>query len=246
MTTLFVSDLHLSPDRPQQIHLFLTFLDRVKATADALYILGDLFDLWIGDDDDTPPHEKIIDALSTVSKAGVKLHIGRGNRDFLLGKRFVRRTGAQLLQDYEIISLNGQRTLLTHGDLLCTKDIKYQRFRKFVRNPLVRAIFLGAPLSWRRRIAFKTRSGTQASMRTKADFIMDVDDATVLNVMMEYQVKYLIHGHTHRPAIHDFDINGHVCQRIVLGDWYEQNHVLVYDKNGMRPTSVAAYLKKRA
>lgn len=246
MTTLFVSDLHLSPDRPRQVELFLKFLAQAQMRADALYILGDLFEMWLGDDDDTSPHKQIVDALGAISRAGVKLHVGHGNRDFLLGQRFARRTGATLLQDYEIIDLYGERTLLTHGDLLCTKDIKYQRFRKFVRSPLVRAAFLRIPLSLRRRIAFKTQSGTKASMRTKTNFVMDVDDDTVSNMMMKYKVKFLIHGHTHRPDIHDFHVDGAAYRRIVLGDWYEQDYVLVCDKNGARPTRVTEYLRKTA
>ena len=242
MTTLFVSDLHLSAERPQQLELFLEFAARARSTARALYILGDLFEVWLGDDDDTPPHTRVIDALTDVSGAGVDLHVGLGNRDFLIGQQFAHATGAKLMPDYETIDLYGQRTLLTHGDLLCTKDVQYQRFRKLVRNPMVRAAFLTTPLSLRRRIALKTQSGTKASMRTKADLIMDVDEDTVSKVMAEHGVELLIHGHTHRPDIHDFDIGGQACRRIVLGDWYEQDSVLVCDDDGPRSQRVSEFL----
>ena len=242
MTTLFVSDLHLSAERPKQLVLFLEFAERARSTTQALYVLGDLFEVWLGDDDDTPPHAGVIDALRSLTNVGVDLHVGHGNRDFLFGQRFARATGATLMMDYEIIDLYGQRTLLTHGDLLCTKDVKYQRFRKLVRNPLVRTAFLSIPLSLRRQIALKTQLGTKASMRAKADFIMDVDEDTVSSVMAKHAVKLLIHGHTHRPGIHDFDIEGQACRRIVLGDWYDQDSVLVCDDSGPRPLRVSDFL----
>jgi UDP-2,3-diacylglucosamine hydrolase len=242
MTTLFVSDLHLSAERPEQLDLFLDFAARVQSTARALYVLGDLFEVWLGDDDDTPPHARVIDALKAVSNAGVDLHVGHGNRDFLFGHRFAHATGATLMADFEIIDLYGQQALLTHGDLLCTRDVKYQRFRKLVRNPVVRTAFLSTPLSVRRRIALKTQSSTKASMRGKADFIMDVDEDTVTSVMAQHEVRLLIHGHTHRPGTHDFDIDGQACRRIVLGDWYEQDSVLVCDDHGPRSLRVGDFL----
>jgi UDP-2,3-diacylglucosamine hydrolase len=243
MAILFVSDLHLSAERPGQLDRFLSFAERARSCAQALYILGDLFEVWLGDDDDTPPHPEVLQALEQVSAAGVELAVGHGNRDFLFGRRFERATGAKLMADYEIIDLFGQRTLLTHGDLLCTKDVKYQKFRKLVRNPLVRSVFLGAPLGLRRRIALKTQSGTKASMRTKPEDIMDVDEATVAEVMAAYGVTLLIHGHTHRPATHDLDVDGKACRRIVLGDWYEQDSVLFCDGDGPRAMRVSEFLE---
>ena len=242
MTTLFVSDLHLAGERPAQLELFVAFLERVRTRAHALYILGDLFEVWLGDDDDTPPHPRIVAALAALSGHGVKLHIGRGNRDFLCGERFAAATGATLLEDYTVIDLYGTRTLLTHGDLLCTRDVKYQRFRRVVHHPLVRRTFLSIPLAWRQRIAHKTRSGTTASMQLKSDQIMDVDEDTVASVMERYAASLLIHGHTHRPAVHDYARDGCCRRRIVLGDWYEQDSVLVGDESGQRALRVGTFL----
>ena len=242
MTTLFVADLHLSGERPDKLELFLAFADRARHTAQAVYVLGDLFEVWLGDDDDSAPHPRIVAALRALSASGVRLHIAHGNRDFLVGERFAQATGATLLSDYETIDLHGTRALLTHGDLLCTRDVKYQRFRRVVRHPLTRAAFLAAPLAWRRHIARKTQSGTRASMRLKPEHIMDVDDATVARVMSRYGVDLLIHGHTHRPAVHDHAIDGRACRRIVLGDWYEQDGVLVCDRNGQQAMRVHEFL----
>ena len=242
MTTLFVSDLHLASARPVQLHLFLAFLAAVCGRADALYILGDLFEVWLGDDDDTPPNPSVIAALAAVSASGVKLAVGHGNRDFLFGRRFAAATGATLLDDYAVIDLYGTRTVLTHGDLLCTRDVKYQQFRRVVRHPLVRCAFLATPLAWRQRIAARTRTGTQASMRSKQDHIMDVDEAAVSACMERHCATLLIHGHTHRPAVYNYADSHPSRRRIVLGDWYEQDGVLVCDAAGQRPLRVSDYL----
>lgn len=241
MTTLFVSDLHLSSARPTQLALFQQFIARVaQRRARALYILGDLVDVWLGDDDDdNPPNREIIAALASLRAAGVELHVGHGNRDFLYGRRFVAATGARLLSDYAVIDLHGTTTLLTHGDLLCTRDVKYQRFRRVVRHPLTRLAFLATPLAWRQRIAHRTRNGAVASMRRKDDAIMDVEEASVAAIMARFQARLIIHGHTHRPAIHDY-ADGR--RRIVLGDWYEQDGVLVCDEVGQRAMRVSEYL----
>lgn len=242
MTTLFVSDLHLASARPAQLALFIEFIARVaQRRARALYILGDLFEVWLGDDDDTAPNPEVIAALAKLGAAGVELHIGYGNRDFLYGARFLAATGARLLDDYAVIDLEGVATLLTHGDLLCTRDIKYQRFRRVVRHPVTRHAFLATPLKWRQRIAHRTRSGTLASMSRKDDAIMDVEESTVAAVMARYGVGLLIHGHTHRPAFHDY-ADGR--RRIVLGDWYEQDGVLVCDRDGQRAMRVGDYLSE--
>jgi UDP-2,3-diacylglucosamine hydrolase len=241
MTTLFVSDLHLANARPAQLSLFIEFLTCVaRRRVRALYILGDLFEVWLGDDDDTSPNTEVVAALAALTATGVELYIGCGNRDFLYGRRFASATGAQLLDDYAVLDLYGTATLVTHGDLLCTRDIKYQRFRRVVRHPLTRRAFLATPLAWRQRIAHRTRSGTVASMRGKDDDVMDVEESTVTALMRRHQVRLLIHGHTHKPAFHDYEHGAR--RRIVLGDWYEQDSVLVCDADGQRAMRVSDYL----
>jgi UDP-2,3-diacylglucosamine hydrolase len=240
MTTRFVSDLHLSAARPAQLALFLEFLACAQQRAQALYILGDLFEVWLGDDDDTPANTAVVSALAALSAAGVALRVGFGNRDFLYGSRFVAASGAQLLDDYAVIDLYGTPVLLTHGDLLCTRDVKYQRFRSVVRHPLVRGLFLSIPLAWRQRIAHRTRSGTIASMQRKDDAVMDVDETTVSVIMARYKVNLLIHGHTHRPAVHDYEAGRR--RRIVLGDWYESDAVLVCDANNQRAMRISEFI----
>lgn len=243
MTTLFVSDLHLDAARPDKLELFRRFIEHASAHAEALYILGDLFEVWVGDDDDTPAFGRIIDALNAASRAGVRLGIAHGNRDFLFGRRFAAASGAELLPDFALIDLYGRRTLLTHGDLLCTRDVKYQKFRRVVRNPVVRGLFLAAPLSWRKRIALKTQSGTRASMARKDAGIMDVEPAAVTAAMAAHNAELLIHGHTHRPGIHDAPDG---TRRIVLGDWYEQDSVLVCRDDGHAFMRVNDYLDSAA
>ena len=242
MTTLFVSDLHLSAVRPEKLELFARFVEHARSAVKEIYILGDLFEVWVGDDDNTPAHRQVINALATLTQAGVSLFVAHGNRDFLFGGQFARETGAHLLADYTVIDLHGRPALLTHGDLLCTRDVKYQKFRRVVRNPIVRAMFLAAPLSWRKRIALRTQSGTKASMAGKPGAIMDVDQQTVAAVMEKYQTDLLIHGHTHRPQIHEFERAGRRCQRIVLGDWYEQDQVLVCDDERQRRMRISEFL----
>jgi UDP-2,3-diacylglucosamine hydrolase len=241
-TTIFVSDVHLSDKRENKVELFLAFLRLVQEKCEALYILGDLFDLWLGDDDDTAPHPDIITALRAVSDNGVALYIALGNRDFLLGGKFCERTGAKLLPDYTTIDLYGTKTLITHGDLLCTKDTKYQLFRKIVRHPLIIQIFLLIPLDIRKKIAHSTQTKTSASMRKKNNEIMDVEQKTVETMMNKHQVSLLIHGHTHRPNTHVFKADYITRQRIVLGDWYEQDSVLVCQENKRSLLKVRDYL----
>lgn len=230
MLTIFVSDLHLSAERPSQVELFFSLLNALGENS-SLYILGDLFEIWLGDDDDTSPNEEIVTNLARYSAAGGHLSVMRGNRDFLYGDNFVDRTGADLLEDYTVIELGGERILLTHGDLLCTKDVKYQAFRQFVRDENNQREFLSHPLAQRRLIAKQTQTGTKASMLEKDDFIMDVEQTTVESVMRSHDVHTLIHGHTHRPQDHEFEINGVRHQRMVLGDWYEQDSVVYWQDN---------------
>ena len=227
MTTLFISDLHLDGSRPDITEQFLNFLEGEARQAGSLYILGDFFEVWIGDDDDDPHHARVMDGLRKLTAAGVPAFFMHGNRDFLIGKRFAERTGVQLLPDPKVVDLGGSPTLLMHGDTLCTDDLQYQRARRFMRNPLVQGIYLALPLSLRRRIAAYARAKSRADTAGKAGEIMDVNRRTVESVMLQYGVRRLIHGHTHRPAIHRFKAaGGKGMERIVLGDWYDQSSIL--------------------
>ena len=242
MTTLFVSDLHLSAARPDKLELFLAFAARASSCASALYILGDLFEVWLGDDDHSSPHQDVIDALAALGRAGVDVAFTQGNRDFLCGDRFAVRTGVRLLPDFDTVDLHGRRALLTHGDLLCTRDVKYQRFRRVVRNRLVQKAFLATPLDWRQRIASGTQTRTRASMTRKAEHIMDVEADAVSAALRTHDADLLIHGHTHRPATHDLVVDDRPRQRIVLGDWYEQDDVLVCDAAGITRRRVTDFV----
>jgi UDP-2,3-diacylglucosamine hydrolase len=235
VTTLFISDLHLDASRPDITDQFLDFLAREAAQAQALYILGDLFEAWIGDDDPDPDKQRSIAALKTLTSRGVPCYVMHGNRDFLLGKRFCRDTGARLLDDGTIVELYGKRVLLMHGDTLCTDDPAYQRLRRIVRNPLVKWVLRNLSLRQRQRLAEKMRAGSKAhiqAMDKSAPDIMDVNDQAVADTFRRFDVQYLVHGHTHRPAVHRLQIDGHEATRIVLGDWYDQGSVLRWNADG--------------
>ena len=237
MTTLFISDLHLDGTRPDISAQFLEFLEREGRRAQALYILGDLFEAWIGDDDPDPDKRRVIAGLRAVTDAGVKSFLIHGNRDFLIGKRFCRETGVQLLADGTVIDVYGRRVLLMHGDLLCIDDHAYQRLRRIVRNPLVQFVMRRLTLRQRQRLAERMRAGSKehiASMDIAAPEIMDVNEDEVRRTFARYGVDCIIHGHTHRPAIHEMQIDGHPAVRIVLGDWYEQGSVLRWDSGGFQ------------
>lgn len=228
MTTAFIADLHLSPGRPDILDAFNRFCEQ-SANLDALYILGDLFDTWLGDDDTSDFAFQIKSQLKQLSESGVKLYFMAGNRDFMVGERFARETGMTLLPDETVIDLYGQRVLLMHGDTLCTLDKGYLRYRRVIQNPLVTAVLRNLPLSWRMRIAHKLRQSSN-SQRPKLTpeqlYQMDAQHPAVLKVMEQHQVKQLIHGHTHRPAIHCFELSGGTpAKRVVLGDWYTQASV---------------------
>jgi UDP-2,3-diacylglucosamine hydrolase len=238
--TLFASDLHLCATRPAQADRFFELLARAPGNVDALYLLGDLVEFWPGDDDDDPLHRRLIEALRTLSKRGVQLGVMTGNRDFLMQSRFAAETGAELLPDYHRIVLAGMPTLLTHGDLLCTRDLQYLQFRQTVRAPARQAQFLNLPLSERRRIATETRAGTQQSMSAKDDYIMDAEELEVMRVMRLHDVQRLIHGHTHRPARHELELDGRSCERVVLGDWYEGDLVYLSHPQGNQLVSAHA------
>lgn len=233
MTTLFVSDLHLDGSRPQTTRVFFEFLAGRAREADALYVLGDLFEAWIGDDDDDAHHQAVLARLQDATRE-VPIAVMRGNRDFLFGERFERVTGCRLLDDHEVVDLYGTPTLLMHGDLLCTDDVGYQEFRTMARNPDWQKTMLAKPLAERRALASSARSESAIATAMKTDAIMDVNADTVADTMRRFGVRRLVHGHTHRPAIHAFELDGAPAQRAVLGDWHERGSVLVVDAQGMK------------
>ncbi len=219
--SLFVSDLHLSPDLPGASRLFQRFLRDVAPQAEALYILGDLFEAWIGDDDlDFPLHAEIADALRGLTGQGVGLYLLHGNRDFLLGEGFCRATGARLLPDPSLVELHGTPTLLSHGDAFCTDDEAYQAFRRQMRDPAYQAMLLAKPLAERRLMAQALRRESDQAKSGKAMAIMDVNAAAVADCLRRYGYPRLIHGHTHRPGRHLHELDGKSCERWVLPDWY--------------------------
>jgi len=230
MLTLFISDLHLHETRPQITRAFFHFLQTQAINAEKLYILGDFFDAWVGDDDDSPLNIEVANELKKLSNSGTQIFLMHGNRDFLLGEKFAAQAGAQILAEYALIDLYGQPTLLVHGDSLCTDDSEYMAFRKQVRSPLWQQQILAQPLAARRVLAAQLREKSQAMNSLKAEDIMDVNQAEVVRVMQSAGVKRLIHGHTHRPARHVFDINGETAERIVLGDWHDKGWAIYADE----------------
>ncbi|MEC6814092.1 UDP-2,3-diacylglucosamine diphosphatase [Photobacterium toruni] len=232
MTTLFISDLHLSAERPDITACFLRFMAEETHHIDALYVLGDLFEMWIGDDEDPPFLRQVKQAFKTLTDAGTPCYFIHGNRDFLIGKRFSRQTGITLLPEHTVVDLYGTPTLILHGDTLCIEDQAYQRYRKKVHNPVIQWLFARLPLSYRVKVGDKFRSNSGKNNQTKSQSIMDVTQTEVVRVMRDANVTQMIHGHTHRPDIHDFDIDGMPAQRIVLGDWYDHGSVLIYDHDG--------------
>jgi UDP-2,3-diacylglucosamine hydrolase len=241
--TLFISDLHLDAARPEITGLFLTFLRTEAAQAQALYILGDLFEAWVGDDDPDPEMARVQDGLAQLTRSGVPCYVMHGNRDFLLGRRFCSRTGARLLKDGSVIELHGHRVLLLHGDTLCTDDHDYQRLRRTLRNPFTRTLLRALSLKQRQRLAQKLRQGSKAhlsDLSARMPDIMDVNNEAVTGAFRRHRVRWMIHGHTHRPAVHNVQVAGRTATRIVLGDWYEQGSVLRWDESGYALQTVSA------
>ena len=235
LDTLFISDLHLSLEKPEITGRFLAFLSDRATKAAALYILGDLFDAWIGDDDFTPPNNKIRKQLKQLTDSGIPVYFQPGNRDFLLGKKFVADTGIILLDDYAVIDLYGIPTLLTHGDLLCTDDLAYQEFRVKAHTLEWQQAVLSKPLLLRLLVARWYRLRSFFHKRKKSQDIMDVNQGTVANIMREKHCLRLIHGHTHRPAVHDFEIDYQTAQRFVLAAWSKTAaEALCWNNNGYR------------
>lgn len=221
MITRFISDLHLEEARPDITDAFLAFLKEKAMGIDALYILGDFFEAWIGDDEKTPLQNQVAQALHEVSESGTTLYLMHGNRDFLIGEDYSRRCGATLLPDPTVVDLYGTPTLLMHGDSLCTADEEYQKFRASMRNDQWQQMFLQRPLADRQMVARQLREISMAKNQGKAEHIMDVTPEEVVREMEEHGVQRMIHGHTHRPASHQLEANEAPATRIVLGDWAE-------------------------
>lgn len=232
MRYLFVSDLHLEPGRPDITRAFLHLLKTRAREVDELYILGDFFEVWLGDDDPNPLADEIADALARLTAAGVRTYLMHGNRDFMIGRRFCRKAGCKLLRDPTIVELNGERVLLMHGDSLCIDDLAYMRMRRTLRNPLGLFVLKSLPLSTRHKIGKKLRSESKMQTQQKSLEITDVNPGEVVQVMLRHKVRTLIHGHTHRPAVHDLIIDNQPARRIVLGDWDRQGWALLVDENG--------------
>ena len=232
--TLFISDLHLDPERPAVTALFLEFLATRARQADAVYVLGDLFEAWIGDDDETPLNLEVMHGIRACVDAGTPVFVMHGNRDFLLGERFARQSRCTLLQDPACIDLYGIPTLLMHGDLLCTDDTEYLAFRDMVRNSDWQKELLAKPLAVRREIAAEMRRNSREKTTGKPESIMDVNPTEVLDAMTRHAVVQLIHGHTHRPGVHSLHVAGQPASRYVLGDWYDQGSMLECSRDGCR------------
>jgi len=229
---LFASDLHLDPARPDITGQFLEFLAGPAREAGALYLLGDLFEAWLGDDSPDPLGQQVIDALAMLSVAGIALFVMQGNRDFLIGQGFCEAVGGTLLTDPTIVTLGAERVLLTHGDALCTGDAGYQRLRSLVRDPEVQGAFLSLQVERRRDLAAQARAGSRAHLAAADEYITDVSQGAVERALADAGASILLHGHTHRPGVHRFRVAGRDCTRIVLGDWHHRGSVLRWDGTG--------------
>ena len=229
MAILFISDLHLSPERPEVTRAFLTFLQQHADSTEALFVLGDLFEAWIGDDDTCATGLEVQEAFKQLTDKGVGLFIQHGNRDFFIGKRFCKATGATLLADEHLVEYMDKTVLVMHGDTLCTDDVDYIRFRKKIRHPVSKALLQLLPLTYRQKLANAMRAKSKAANANKPSAIMDVNANAVEAVMTKHCVSTLIHGHTHRPDRHQHE-NG---ERIVLGDWHDKGWYIAWDLAGI-------------
>jgi UDP-2,3-diacylglucosamine hydrolase len=239
VATLFISDLHIDASRPAITEQFLKFLQTEASSAAALYILGDLFESWIGDDAPDAAQAAVIAGLHELASSGVPCFVMHGNRDFLLAAEFSRASGARLLPDPLIITLYGEPVLVMHGDALCTDDRAYQRLRATVRDAAWQRQFLALSIDARRALAGAARAGSQAHTAAMENTITDVNSSTVAAALRAAGTATLLHGHTHRPAIHAIEVDGKPRTRIVLGDWYHQGSVLVWDHDGPELRSLA-------
>ena len=244
MDTLFISDLHLSTERPDKTELFRQFCEGPARKADAVYILGDLFErFWTGNDERAPPAPEVIGILRDCSRHNGEIYLLRGNRDLMLDRGFSELTGCRLLGDATVIDIGGEATLIMHGDLLCTRDVKYQWYRKFMETPIIRRLFLALPFRLRALLTRGMKPLMKKSAAGKPPDIIDVDQATVEAYMAGHGITELVHGHTHKPGIHHFELNGKAARRIVLGDWYEQDSVLVCRNGERKLLRVSEYLE---
>jgi UDP-2,3-diacylglucosamine hydrolase len=233
--SLFISDLHLSPETPTATDSLLRFLSQTASQAEALYVLGDLFEYWIGDEGLGQPYaQRIAQALRALADRGTRTYFMHGNRDFLIGERFAQASGSKLLPDPTIVDLYGTPTILMHGDTLCSDDHEYQKFRAMVRDPAWQQAFLAKPLEERVRMAREVRGKSDQAKQIKEMTIMDVAPATVDEAFRAHDYARLIHGHTHRPARHEHKVDGHDCERWVLADWYDHGSYLYCDAGGCR------------
>ena len=232
MKTLFISDLHLEADRPEIGKQFLAFLEGEARDADTLYILGDLFEFWVGDDDPNEHYAAMKSAMRALVDSGVPVFFMHGNRDFMIGVDFARETGVQILADPHPVELHGTSVLLSHGDAMCTDDVEYQQIRAMTRNPEWQAMMLTKSLAERLAFAAHARTESQSKNESSNGEIVDVNQDEVVKMIAEHGVEVLLHGHTHRPAVHDVDLGDRKAKRIVLGDWYEQGSVLRWDAKG--------------
>ncbi len=239
MARLFVSDVHLDAAAPEAVAQFRAFLRTHAAGTEALYILGDLFETWVGDDEIDPVKMGVVEGLRELTASGVACFILHGNRDFLLGRDFCRRTGSRLLSDPVVADLDGERVLVTHGDALCVDDHAYQELRTIVRQPAWQDRFLALPLAERALLAGQARAGSRDHTTRTIPRIMDVNADAVRRAFEVTQVRRIIHGHTHRPGIHEMTVAGERVQRIVLGAWYEQGSYLVCEQGQYELRSLA-------
>jgi UDP-2,3-diacylglucosamine hydrolase len=238
MYSLLISDLHLAGERPRIVEQFFSFLSGPARATDALYVLGDLFEHWLGDDNfEDPLNRAVAEGFATLATGGTAVHFMHGNRDLLVGGEFAQRAGAQLLVDPTLVDLHGTPTLLMHGDTLCTDDVEYLKFRAYARHPANQTRFLAQPLTARRAEMEALRVRNVNAKLGKTAEIMDVNAAAVEQVLREAGYPRLIHGHTHRPARHVHTVDGRSCERWVLADWYENGSYLRCDASGC--TSIA-------
>lgn len=232
MTTLFISDLHLEADRPDIANQFLQFMETEALHADALYILGDLFESWVGDDDPNEHYAWIKQALKKLTRKNVPVYFMHGNRDFMVGEQFAGETGVEILPDPEVVDLYGNQVLISHGDAFCTDDHEYQTVRRMTRDPAWQAMMLAKSLEERLAFAAQARETSMARSGTIDEEITDVNQSAIEEALREAGVATMLHGHTHRPAVHEFSLDDEPARRIVLGDWYEQGSVVRWDEDG--------------